>query len=588
MKTWVACVLIFIVARTSFCQQPAQPAPTETKAQDFVIERDVAVPMRDGIALRADVLRPNSDGRFPTLVYRTPYGKEDALKEYATFRRAVERGYAVLVEDVRGRYASGGEFLPYQQEGHDGYDTIEWAARQPWSNGAIGTFGLSYPGAVQWLAAIENPPHLKAMVPAMTFSTPQNFFYAGGTWDMSWIEWIWDNIAADVRAKKNLPGPKTYDEAVSAWKQQGGTMLRELPLSDLAELKGIAPFYYEWLSHPAEDPWWDWCELRNKYDRVHAAVLNLSGWYDDNYGPEGATTNFNGLLKSRAGQRDAQTHLLIGPWVHGVDNTAKTKSGDRQFGQAAAINYDEVVLRWMDRYLRGMENGVDQEKPVRYFVMGDDQWRDADAWPPAAKETSYFLVAKGELSLQQPAKAEASSFFSDPADPVINRYETSGAHDYRDLSQRKDVLTFDSEPLAKDLEVSGPIRADIFISCDCRDLDLWVRLLDVAPDGTAFNLMSSGLDVQRASYRDIKRGRQLLTPGQVYEIHLENLITSNVFQKAHKIRIQISGSFFPNFSRNLQNGELEAKSAKMLKTIVRVYHGAAHASRIVLPVVERK
>ena len=588
MKTWVACVLIFIVARTSFCQQPAQPAPTETKAQDFVIERDVAVPMRDGIALRADVLRPNSDGRFPTLVYRTPYGKEDALKEYATFRRAVERGYAVLVEDVRGRYASGGEFLPYQQEGHDGYDTIEWAARQPWSNGAIGTFGLSYPGAVQWLAAIENPPHLKAMVPAMTFSTPQNFFYAGGTWDMSWIEWIWDNIAADVRAKKNLPGPKTYDEAVSAWKQQGGTMLRELPLSDLAELKGIAPFYYEWLSHPAEDPWWDWCELRNKYDRVHAAVLNLSGWYDDNYGPEGATTNFNGLLKSRAGQRDAQTHLLIGPWVHGVDNTAKTKSGDRQFGQAAAINYDEVVLRWMDRYLRGMENGVDQEKPVRYFVMGDDQWRDADAWPPAAKETSYFLVAKGELSLQQPAKAEASSFFSDPADPVINRYETSGAHDYRDLSQRKDVLTFDSEPLAKDLEVSGPIRADIFISCDCRDLDLWVRLLDVAPDGTAFNLRSSGLDVQRASYRDIKRGRQLLTPGQVYEIHLENLITSNVFQKAHKIRIQISGSFFPNFSRNLQNGELEAKSAKMLKTIVRVYHGAAHASRIVLPVVERK
>lgn len=588
MKTWVACVLIFIVARTSFCQQPAQPAPTGTKAQDFLIERDVAVPMRDGIALRADVLRPNSDGRFPTLVYRTPYGKEDALKEYATFRRAVERGYAVLVEDVRGRYASGGEFLPYQQEGHDGYDTIEWAARQPWSNGAIGTFGLSYPGAVQWLAAIENPPHLKAMVPAMTFSTPQNFFYAGGTWDMSWIEWIWDNIAADVRAKKNLPGPKTYDEAVSAWKQQGGTMLRELPLSDLAELKGIAPFYYEWLSHPAEDPWWDWCELRNKYDRVHAAVLNLSGWYDDNYGPEGATTNFNGLLKSRAGQRDAQTHLLIGPWVHGVDNTAKTKSGDRQFGQAAAINYDEVVLRWMDRYLRGMENGVDQEKPVRYFVMGDDQWRDADAWPPAAKETSYFLVAKGELSLQQPAKAEASSFFSDPADPVINRYETSGAHDYRDLSQRKDVLTFDSEPLAKDLEVSGPIRADIFISCDCRDLDLWVRLLDVAPDGTAFNLMSSGLDVQRASYRDIKRGRQLLTPGQVYEIHLENLITSNVFQKAHKIRIQISGSFFPNFSRNLQNGELEAKSAKMLKTIVRVYHGAAHASRIVLPVVERK
>lgn len=582
MKThWqFSCPMVIVLAAIACLSQAGAKS-------DFFIEKDVAVPMRDGVVLRADVLRPSAGGHFPTLVYRTPYGKEDAQKEYTTFRHAVERGYAVVVQDVRGRYASAGEFLPYQQEGHDGYDTIEWAARQPWSNGAVGTFGLSYPGAVQWLAAVENPPHLKAMVPAMTFSTPQNFFYAGGTWDMSWIEWIWDNIAPEVRAKKNLPGPKTYDEAVLAWKQQGETMLRELSLSDLAELKEIAPFYYEWLSHPAEDPWWDWCELRNKYDRVHAAVLNLSGWYDDNYGPEGATTNFTGLLKARAGQRDPQTHLLIGPWVHGVDNTAKSKSGERQFGPAAAINYDEVVLRWMDHYVRGMENGLDQEKPVRYFVMGDVRWRDADAWPPAAKETSYFLVANDTLSLQQTAKAEASSFISDPADPVINRYENSGAHDYRDLSKRKDVLTFDSEPLAKDLEVSGPIRTDIFVSCDCRDLDLWARLLDVAPNGTAVNLMSPGLDVQRASYRDMKRGRQLLTPGQVYEIRLENLITSNVFQKGHKLRVQISGSFFPNFSRNLQNGELEAKSAKMQKATIRVYHDQEHAARIVLPVMER-
>ena len=156
--------------------------------------------MRDGVRLRADILRP-SDGRFPTLVYRTPYGKHDALREYTTFTRAVERGYAVVVQDVRGRYASDGEFRPYENEGRDGYDTIEWAARQPWSNGRVGTFGLSYPGAVQWLAAVENPPHLEAMVPAMTFSTPQNFFYSGGIWDMSWFEWIWWNIAPDVRMK---------------------------------------------------------------------------------------------------------------------------------------------------------------------------------------------------------------------------------------------------------------------------------------------------------------------------------------------------------------------------------------------------
>ncbi|HMC75301.1 MAG TPA: CocE/NonD family hydrolase, partial [Terriglobales bacterium] len=344
----------------------AQKAPGSTA--DFLAEKNVAVAMRDGVILRADVMRPKSAGPFPVLVYRTPYGKENALKDYTTFTHAVERGYAVVIQDVRGRYDSAGEFIPYQQEGKDGYDTIEWAAKQPWSNGSIGTFGLSYPGAVQWLAAVESPPHLKAMVPAMTFSSAQNFFYAGGTWDMSWIEWIWDNIAPDARVKRNVPGPKTEKEAEAAWRQDGPKMLRELPLSALAELKGLAPYYYEWLKHPYDDAWWDWCDLRNKYDQVHAAVLNFSGWYDDNYGPEGATTNFTGLLKSRTAQPDPQTHLLVGPWVHGVDSTAKTKSGERRFAPSAAINYDEVVLHWLDHYVRGVSNGVEKERPVRYYV----------------------------------------------------------------------------------------------------------------------------------------------------------------------------------------------------------------------------
>ena len=309
----------------------AAAALQSSTGQDFVAEKDVPVPMRDGITLRADVLRPRGKGTFPVLVYRTPYGKEFALKEYTTFQHAVERGYAVVVQDVRGRYASAGEFRPYENEGRDGFDTIEWAAHQPWSNGAIGTFGLSYPGAVQWLAAVENPPHLKAMVPAMTFSSAQNFFYAGGLWDLSWIEWIWDNIAPDVRTKNNLPGPKTPDEAVAAWGELGPKMQGALPLSEVQELRGIAPYYYDWLKHPFDDPWWNWCDLRNKYSRVHAAVLNFSAWYDDNYGPEGATTNFAGLLKSRSGATDSQTHLLIGPWVHGVGSTAKPMAGERTF-----------------------------------------------------------------------------------------------------------------------------------------------------------------------------------------------------------------------------------------------------------------
>jgi len=568
------------------------PAVAQPDAGTSLVERDVAIAMRDGVVLRADVFRPAGAGRFPTLVYRTPYGKEFALKDYTTFGHAVERGYAVVVQDVRGRYASGGDFRPYENEGQDGYDTIEWAAAQPWSTGDVGTFGLSYPGAVQWLAAVESPPHLKAMVPAMTFSTPQNFFYAWGLWDLSWMEWIWDDISADVRVKKNLPGPRSDDEASAAWDKVADKMQRTLPLNQLEELRGIAPYYYDWLNHPPEDPWWDWAELRNKYDRVHAAVLNFSAWYDDNYGPEGATTNFLGLLRSRSGENEPRTHLLLGPWVHGVESTRHTRAGERELGPAAAVDYDEVILRWMDHYLRGMTNGVEKEAPVRYFVMGTNQWRDAAAWPPAAQPTSYYLAAAGKersLVIQVPSGSPRPiSFISDPANPVVNPYLRSGAHDYRELSQRPDVLSFDSAPLEANLEVSGPIQAEIYLSCDCRDTDLWVRLLDVAPDGTAFNVMSPGLDAQRVSYRDMAQGRQSLTPGEVYKITLNHLITSNVFQKGHVVRAQISTSFFPNFSRNLQTGESETVSAKMQKAKISIYLDKKHPSRIVLPVVRKE
>jgi len=558
----------------------------------FVLERNVPVPMRDGVVLRADVMRPPEAGKFPVLVYRTPYGKDAAQQEYTTFKHGVERGYAVVIQDVRGRHNSDGDFRPYENEGLDGYDTIEWAAAQPWSNGNVGTFGLSYPGAVQWLAAVQNPPHLRAMIPAMTFSTPQNFFYAGGTWDMSWIDWIWDNIAWDTRAKKNLPGPRTYREALAAWKEEGPKMLNTLPLLDLKPLQQAAPYYFDWLQHPPEDPWWNWSELRDKYARTRAAVLNLSAWYDDNYGPEGATTNFAGLLKARQGDKDPRTHLLLGPWVHGVDNTAKTRSGEREFSPTAAIDFDEVVLRWMDHYLKGMDNGVDREKPVRYFVMGRNQWRDADQWPPTARETSAFLApasdgsSTGRLQTTPFDNQDSfSEFVSDPSNPVVNMYDSSGAHDYRKLANRADVLTFDSALLQEDTEITGPITARIFVSCDCRDFDLWSRLLDVSPDGTAINLMSPGLDVLRASYRDLSRGRQLLSPGTIYELTLQNLITSNVFLQGHRIRLQISASFTPNFSRNLQSGKSEVNSNEMKKAHIRVVHDAKHLSQVVLPLV---
>ena len=521
---------------------------------------NVAVPMRDGVVLRADVWLPKAEGRFPTLVYRTPYGKEAAPREWTTFEKAVAHGYAVGIQDVRGRYASEGEFTPYQNEGKDGYDTIEWAARQPWSDGNIGTFGLSYPGAVQWLAAVENPPHLKAMVPAMTFSTPRNFFYSGGLFDGSWLEWIWMNIAPDARKRKNLPGPQSYEEAKASWKQEHTRLEGFLPLRDLPDLKRAAPFYYQWLAHPPGDPWWDWAELRNKYHRVHCAVLNFSGWYDEAYGPDGATTNFNGLLAARKGEANPRTRTIIGPWTHGAQD--ERKSGERDFGPTAPIAYDELILRWMDHYVRGIDNGVEREKPVRIFVMGKNEWRDEDAWPlERAKADALYLGAKDEQArlgrLSQnadPSSVAKTSLLSDPAHPVADSFSAYGAHDYRALAGRPDVLVYDTEPLNDDLEATGPIKAEMFASADVPDFDLWVRVLDVAPDGTAFNLMSPGLDVLRASYRDETVEPKLLHPGKIYRLVLDRLLTSNVFLKGHRIRVQISGAFYPHFSRNLQTG----------------------------------
>jgi putative CocE/NonD family hydrolase len=551
---------------------------------------DVAIPMRDGVVLRADVLRPSAEGRFPTLVYRTPYSRRDALAEYTTFTRAVERGYAVVVQDVRGRYGSAGEFRPYENEGRDGYDTIEWAASQPWSNGRVGTFGLSYPGAVQWLAAVENPPHLEAMVPAMTFSTPQNFFYSGGIWDLSWIPWIWTSIADDARARTPQAG-STAREGAARWSAVKSGMLRTLPLDRLEDLRDIAPYYYDWLHHPPEDPFWNFAELRNKYGRTRAAVLNLSGWNDDNYGPEGAITNYLGLVESRRGT-PARTALLIGPWVHGSDATARTKFGDRDFGRAAAIDYDAVVLDWMDRYVRDDAQATPVEG-ARYFVMGKG-WKTADAWPPPGRASVFYLSPAGQKSTRGSLTAAASqgtqspsTFVSNPDDPVTNQYESAGVHDYQALATRKDVLTFDSAPLDRDLEVTGPIRARIYLSCDCRDTDLWVRVLDVAPNGTAWNLMSPGIDAVRVSYRDLSKGRQPLSPGEVYEVELGNLVTSNLFLRGHRVRVQISSTFFPNFSRNLHTGDLETVSSRRQPATIRIHHDREHPSQVSLHVADR-
>ena len=563
------------------------------------VEKNVAVKMRDGVVLRADVRRPARDGQYPTLIYRTPYSKDEGDPNYErTFSEAVKRGYAVVIQDVRGRFESEGEFVPYQNEGRDGYDTIEWAARQPWSDGRIGTFGLSYPGAVQWLAAVENPPHLKAMVPAMCFSSMDQFIYFGGVFESAWADWAYRWMSPDLRIKKNLPGPRTEKAATEQWEILGGGEKIQgwLPSLDMPYLKDTSPYYYDWLEHPPYGPWWDWGNLHDKYSRVKAAVLNLSGWYDEPYGSGGAIDNYLGLLRSRVGEGDPRTRLIIGPWIHDVPNICSNSSGKREFAENAKIDYHKVVLDWLDYYVRGIDNGISGMKPVQVYNMGRDTWIDSDIWPlEGTNPTDYYLgsgtsseAGAGSIRTAPYIQNGTVSFVADPANPVKEEFQTNtnfGAFDLQGLSSRPDVLTFETEPFAADLAAVGHIGAEIYASSDAPDFDLYVKVLDVAPDGTAFNIESAGHEVLRASYRDMTMGRKLLKPGEIVQLKYRNMVAGNTFKKGHRLRVCIMASWFPTYSRNLQTGLLETKSSVMRKSTITIHWGPDYPTRLILPLI---
>jgi predicted acyl esterase len=589
-------------------------------------EIDVPVTMRDGTILRADVFLPSKNGQlpagvtFPVLVDRTPYDKRWELKTYSTFRHAIERGYAVVVVDVRGRFASDGAFDPYRHEGLDGYDTIEWAAAQPWSNGKVGTWGLSYPGAVQWLAAVESPPHLLAMVPAMTFSTPRRFFYYGGAFDQTWLQWAYTDIAPNTRAKKGLPGLTSEDAALAEWNTNVDALLGKLPLTAVGDIAETAPFYNAWATHGPYDAYWDFADFTDKYDRVKAAVLHLSGWHDEAYGPLGALDNYVGLLRARASDVDKKTAVVIGPWRHSVQYISKSKIGDLEMGDQARVDYDVLVLDWMDRYVRGVASTPDvvgaESTPeeanarslhaaiaaghlVNTFVMGGaNVWRHEDAWPPlAAAETLYLHGAPpggtdraGALGEAAPLEESAgTAYAADPKSRVhladATKDPNYGAYDLRAIGERPDVLTFETPALDADTEVRGPIAAKIYLTVDTPDVDLAVKVVDVAPDGSAWSLLSPAAEMLRASYRDGGPAKKTIRPGEIVEMNMPNLVTGNRFAAGHKIRVFVSSSFYPAVSPNLQTGLNEAMESATRVAHVTVLHDRAHPSAIVLPVI---
>jgi hypothetical protein len=558
--------------------QKQQPASYTVR-----LETNVPAKMRDGTVLKADILRPEAEGKYPAILYRTPYGKKPVWRETELPTRLARAGYVFVIQDVRGRYDSEGRFDPYRQELADGFDSVEWVAGLPYCDGKVGMAGLSYPGAVQWLAAGQAPPHLEAIVPAMCFSNARHFFYTGGAFDLSWIGWIYNSIAPDLRRKQDLEGPKTWQEARSLWEKNKSSWLHHLPLRELPVLKEVAPFYYDWLAHPDDGPYWDFADVEANYPRIRVPALNLSGWHDEGYGPIGAVRNFNGTRRN--GSR-----LILGPWTHGAPSLSSTWEGELDFGPNAGLDYPALLLRWYDRWLKGIDNGVDREAPVRLFVMGENVWRDEQEWPLArTRYTSYYLRSEGRLSTSKPDGEEPDRYTYDPLDPVIDpRGGILGPFDQSIFESRSDVVVYSTEPLEQDIEVTGPIEADLWISSSAPDTDFFVRLLDVYPDGKAYNLQSPTREVLRVRYRNDETRPELLTPGKVERIRLRLMMTSNLFKAGHRIRIHVTSSFFPHLDRNPNTGRDFGVDAETQDAEQTLYHDREHPSRIILPVIPRE
>lgn len=553
-----------------------------------MITSPLTVPARDGARLAADLHHAGADAAGPVLLIRTPYGKQ-AYHDEPLVAKAIERGYAVVVQDVRGRYASDGVFDPYRHEGLDGYDTIEWVAKQAWCNGRIATAGLSYPGAAQWLTAVEAPPHLVCAFPAMCFSSGRQFFYFGGAFDLSWLPWTAINIAPDDRRRRGVAsGPQTVKEARAWWKANGREALRRVPLRDQPILQGAVPFYFEYLDHPEDGSYWHFADIEARHDRVRVPIFNFSGWHDEGYGPIGATRNYAGL-RARAATPEARSpRLVIGPWVHGHPTPETRTVGDRNFGEHAGLDYDGLVLDWCDRHARGVEHGGATEPPARLFVMGANAWREAPDWPVPSAPRTLYLRAGGWLSPDAPAAVEPPDRYTfDPLDPVEDpHYEAGlGPHDQRAVESRRDVLVYSTPPLVDNLLVIGQIECRLWIASSAVDTDFLCRLLDVEPDGTAWNLVSPTLEVLRTKYRRSESDPEWMTPGQPVEIVIRTALTANMFRRHHRIRIHVTSSFFPHLDRNPNTGEASAIASRLVPARQTVFHDAARPSRVILPIV---
>ncbi|MDF1515200.1 MAG: CocE/NonD family hydrolase [Anaerolineae bacterium] len=553
-----------------------------------MVERDVAVPMRDGVILRANIFRPDGPGPYPALVHRTPYGKATGGME--DFVRA---GYGVISQDVRGRYASDGDFVlfssPNTGHGEDGYDTVEWTASLPWCSGKIGTFGVSYDAWMQYECAKLRPPHLEAMSAISIPMELTDVDFPGAFKPARRVRWWLTTIAPDMRRRDGLTPPHTPEAARLIWdKIEQGLFLGLVPWGVIPRYlpPSLAQQVADWLEEPYRKPW--------RFDQAHSEIavpnLDFTGWYDHCC----SIDHLAGLQHdARGDMARIGSRLLIGPWNH--THLGQRQQGDFDFGPAAAVNIRQMQIRWFDYWLKLIDNDVEKDPPVRYFVMGTGQWHMALHFPPNnVIRTNYYLSSRGDAPIPdgsgtlKSALAEdvgADTFTYDPHNPVPTLWESGAFYnvsDRRQLDYRTDILHYRSPVLTRDLEIVGKPEVILYASTSARDTDFFVRLSDETPDGPAMEICYG---MVRARYRHGMESEELVEPGAVVQYSIIMGYTACVFRKGHRIRLEITSSDFPNHDRNHNTGKNDLFDAEMKIAKQVVFHSVTYPSALVLPEV---
>ena len=566
---------------------------------DVTVDRNTRVPMRDGIKLATDIYRPAGDGKFPAILVRTPYKKEMAEVQARYYAR---RGYAFAVQDCRGRFASPGTWEPFVNEPKDGYDAVEWLAKQPWSTGKVGMIGGSYVGWVQWWAASQKPPHLVTIIPNVAppdpfYNIPYEygvFFVYGAIW---WADVLESNATADLSGAAIT---KTLD-------RKFGKLLMHLPVIDLDRtiLGKENPYWRTWIEHPTNDSYWERANFLDKLKDVRIPVFHQSGWFDG----DGIGTKLNYLKMASYGHTNQK--LVLGPWGH--TDTAMRRIGERDFGEQAIIDLQRDYLRWFDYWLKGVDNGITKEPLVRIFVMGSNKWLTGEKYPlPETKFRKLYLASggkantskgDGKLTFDLPAgNVPADRYVYDPGDPTPDPrfYEEPEEEEkkvksaeerkeeaqnwYRKQSEtRRDILVYQTEPLEKPLTFAGPISAVLYASSSAKDTDWFVHLAEVDKDGKMFPLAHGKI---RARFRKSMSKPELLMPGEVYEYTLDLWHTGITIEAGRRLRVEIASAAFPLFSRNLNTGGNNEVETKFVSADQTIFHDQRRPSHLLLPVIE--